>query len=118
MDPFREESTLILSCDVVEPSDGKGYSRDPRSIAKRAEAYLKASGIGDTAYFGPEPEFFIFDSVTWWSDMSGSSVKIHSEEASWSSGKVYRRRQSGSSPRGKGGLLPSTSGRLLSGYAF
>ncbi|NDF50621.1 MAG: glutamine synthetase, partial [Betaproteobacteria bacterium] len=78
MDPFREESTLILSCDVVEPSDGKGYSRDPRSIAKRAEAYLKASGIGDTAYFGPEPEFFIFDSVTWWADMSGSAVKIHS----------------------------------------
>ena len=63
IDPFYEESTLVLTCDVVEPADGKGYERDPRSLAKRAEAYLKASGLGDTAFFGPEPEFFIFDSV-------------------------------------------------------
>jgi len=59
MDPFREEPTLILTCDVVEPSDGKGYDRDPRSIGKRAEAYLKYTRLGDTAYFGPEPEFFL-----------------------------------------------------------
>ena len=59
IDPFFDESTLVLSCDVHEPSTGKGYDRDPRSLAKRAEAYLKASGIGDVAYFGPEPEFFI-----------------------------------------------------------
>ena len=71
IDPFFEETTLILSCDVVEPADGKAYDRDPRSIAKRAEAYLKASGLGDTAYFGPEPEFFIFDGVRWSNDMSG-----------------------------------------------
>src|SRR5512147_186951 len=83
MDPFREENTLILSCDVIEPSDGKGYDRDPRSIAKRAEAYLKSSGIGDAAYFGPEPEFFIFDSVQWNIDMSGCSLKINSEEGAW-----------------------------------
>jgi len=106
MDPFREEATLILSCDVVEPSDGKGYSRDPSSIAKRAEAYVKASGIGDTAYFGPEPEFFIFDSVTWWSDMSGSSVKIHSEEASWSSGKDIEGGNLAHRPAVKGGYFP------------
>jgi len=74
MDPFREEPTLILTCDVVEPTEGKGYDRDPRSIARRAEAYLQSSGIGDIAYFGPEPEFFIFDSVTWKQDMSGSMV--------------------------------------------
>ena len=85
MDPFREEPTLILTCDVVEPTEGKGYDRDPRSIARRAEAYLQSSGIGDIAYFGPEPEFFIFDSVTWKQDMSGSMVAIDSEEASWSS---------------------------------
>lgn len=69
IDPFYEESTLVLTCDVVEPADGKGYERDPRSLAKRAEAYLKSTGIGDTAYFGPEPEFFIFDSVQWNTDM-------------------------------------------------
>src|SRR5512147_2068392 len=74
MDPFREENTLILSCDVIEPSTGKGYDRDPRSLAKRAEAYLKSTALGDTAYFGPEPEFFIFDSVTWNVDMSGCHV--------------------------------------------
>ena len=76
LDPFREESTLNITCDVVEPSDGKGYDLDPRSIAKRAEAFLKSSGAGDTAYFGPEPEFFIFDGVTWNIDMSGCGVKI------------------------------------------
>jgi glutamine synthetase len=65
IDPFFEETTLFLSCDVLEPGDGKAYDRDPRSIAKRAEAYLKASGLGDTAFFGPEPEFFIFDDVRW-----------------------------------------------------
>ena len=63
IDPFYEESTLVLTCDVVEPADGKGYERDPRSLAKRGEAYLKSTGLGDTAYFGPEPEFFIFDGV-------------------------------------------------------
>jgi glutamine synthetase len=65
IDPFFEETTLILTCDVVDPADGRGYDRDPRSISKRAEAYLKSSGVGDAAYFGPEPEFFIFDSVEW-----------------------------------------------------
>jgi glutamine synthetase len=85
IDPFMDEPTLILTCDVVDPTDGKGYDRCPRSLAKRAEAYLKSSGIGDTAYFGPEPEFFIFDSVQWDVSMSGSSVRINSEEAPWSS---------------------------------
>ena len=90
MDPFMDEATLFITCDVVEPSDGKGYDRDPRSLAKRGEAYLKSTGIGDTAYFGPEPEFFIFDSVTWHADMSGCSVKIESEEAAWSSAVKVR----------------------------
>src|SRR5207245_8716161 len=81
MDPFTDEPVLNITCDCVEPSDGKGYDRDPRTIAKRAEAYLKSSGLGDTAYFGPEPEFFVFDSVTWNVDMSGCYCKIKSEEA-------------------------------------
>jgi glutamine synthetase type I len=106
MDPFREEATLILSCDVVEPGDGKGYERDPRSLAKRAEAYLKSSGIGDVAYFGPEPEFFIFDSVTWHVDMSGCSVQVDSEEASWSTNKRFEGGNSGHRPAVKGGYFP------------
>ena len=61
IDPFADETMLNINCDVIEPGDGKPYSRCPRGVAKRAEAYLKSSGIGDVAYFGPEPEFFIFD---------------------------------------------------------
>jgi glutamine synthetase type I len=106
LDPFREEPTLILSCDVVEPSDLKGYDRDPRSLAKRAEAYLKASGLGDTAYFGPEPEFFVFDGVTWNTDMSGTFVKIKSEEASWSTGLDFDGGNTGHRPAVKGGYFP------------
>src|SRR6185503_16893467 len=106
MDPFTDEPTLLLTCDVIEPSDGKGYDRDPRSIAKRGEAYLKSSGIGDTAYFGPEPEFFIFDSVTWNVDMSGSFVKIKSEEAPWSSGEDYESGNMAHRAPVKGGYLP------------
>ncbi len=106
LDPFREESTLNITCDVVEPSDGKGYDLDPRSIAKRAEAFLKSSGAGDTAYFGPEPEFFIFDGVTWNIDMSGCGVKIKSEEGSWSTGIDYEGGNLAHRPTVKGGYFP------------
>jgi glutamine synthetase type I len=106
MDPFTDEPTLILSCDVLEPSDMKGYDRDPRSIAKRAEAYLKSSGLGDVAYFGPEPEFFVFDSVQWSVDMSGSFVKITSEEAPWASGLDLEGGNMGHRPPVKGGYFP------------
>jgi glutamine synthetase type I len=106
MDPFREEPTLILTCDVVEPEDGKGYDRDPRSIGKRAEAYLKSTGLGDTCFVGPEPEFFIFDSVRWHVDMSGCSVAIGSEEASWSTGLKFEGGNLGHRPAVKGGYFP------------
>jgi glutamine synthetase len=106
IDPFFDETTLVISCDVVEPSDGKGYDRDPRSIAKRAEAYLKSSGLGDTAYFGPEPEFFIFDSVEWNIDMSGCRVQIFSEEAAWASGEKFESGNTGHRPLVKGGYFP------------
>ncbi|MFO1220052.1 MAG: type I glutamate--ammonia ligase [Burkholderiaceae bacterium] len=106
IDPFYEEPTLFLSCDVLEPGDGKPYERDPRSLAKRAEAYLKASGIGDVAYFGPEPEFFIFDQVQWSVDASGASYKIGSEEASWSTGASFEGGNMGHRPSVKGGYFP------------
>src|SRR5690606_9838510 len=71
IDPFTEEPTIIVRCNVVEPTTMQGYDRDPRSIAKRAEDYLLATGIGDTALFGPENEFFVFDSIKWGATMSG-----------------------------------------------
>ncbi len=106
MDPFTDEPTLNITCDVIEPADGKPYDRDPRSIAKKAEAYLKSTGLGDTAYFGPEPEFFIFDAVQWGVDMSGSFVKITSEEAPWSSGLDIEGGNKGHRPPVKGGYFP------------
>ena len=106
IDPFYEEPTLILTCDVLEPGDGKPYERDPRSLARRAETYLKSSGIGDAAFFGPEPEFFVFDQVQWNVDMSGSFVKITSEEAVWSSGKDIEGGNMGHRPAVKGGYFP------------
>jgi len=96
----------VLTCDVIEPSDGKGYDRDPRSIAKRAEDYLKSTGLGDTAYFGPEPEFFVFDGIRWGSDMQGCFVKIESEEAPWSSGAEFEGGNTGHRPGKKGGYFP------------
>jgi 3-(hydroxyamino)phenol mutase len=106
LDPFLDETTLLITCDVLEPADMKGYDRDPRSLAKRAEAYLKSTGLGDTAYFGPEPEFFVFDSVTWNVDMSGSFVKIKSEEAPWSTGEDFEGGNTGHRPPVKGGYFP------------
>ncbi len=106
IDPFMDEPTLILTCDVVDPTDGKGYDRCPRSLAKRAEAYLKSSGIGDTAYFGPEPEFFIFDSIQWDVSMSGSSVRINSEEGAWASNDKFEGGNTGHRPGVKGGYFP------------
>ena len=69
IDPFMQDTTVLLRCDVIEPATMQGYERDPRSIAKRGEAYLKSTGIGDEAFFGPEAEFFVFDSVRWTNEM-------------------------------------------------
>ena len=106
IDPFTDETTLNITCDVVEPTDGKGYERDPRSLAKRAEAYLKSTGIGDTAYFGPEPEFFVFDAVEWSVDMSGSYCKVFSSEAAWSTAEKFEGGNMGHRPTVKGGYFP------------
>lgn len=106
IDPFSEETTLIIRCDVVEPSTMQGYERDPRSVAKRAEAYMASTGIADTAFFGPENEFFVFDDVKWSADMSGASYKIDSQEAGWNSEKVYEDGNMGHRPGVKGGYFP------------
>jgi 3-(hydroxyamino)phenol mutase len=110
IDPFFEDTTLVISCDVLEPFTQQPYERDPRSLAKKAEEYLKLSGIGDTAYFGPEPEFFIFDSVQWNVEASGCGVKINSQEAQWSTNKTFNTpgesANSGHRPVLKGGYFP------------
>lgn len=106
LDPFFEETTLNITCDVIEPSTMQGYDRDPRSIAKRAEDYLKSTGIADTVLFGPEPEFFMFDDIRFETNMSGSFFKINSTEAAWNSGTAYEDGNKGHRPGVKGGYFP------------
>jgi len=106
VDPFTDESTVILRCNVIEPSTGQGYERDPRSIAARAEEYLKSTGVGDKALFGPENEFFVFDDVKWGADMSGAFYKVSSEEAAWSSEHHFEDGNMGHRPGVKGGYFP------------
>jgi glutamine synthetase len=106
LDPFMDDTTLIIRCDIVEPATMQGYERDPRSVAKRAEAYLQSTGLGDTAYFGPEPEFFIMDDVRWGSNMSGSFYKVDSDESAWNTEKVFADGNKGHRPKVKGGYFP------------
>ncbi len=106
IDPFTEETTVNLRCDILEPSTLQGYDRDPRSLAKRAEAYLASTGIGDTAYFGPEPEFFIFDDIKYRVDMGESMFRIESEEAAWMTSHEFTGGNLGHKPGVKGGYFP------------
>ncbi len=106
LDPFSEELTLNLRCDVLEPSTMQGYDRCPRSTAKRAEAFLQSSGIADEAFFGPEPEFFVFDDVRWETHMHRCGFAIDSEEGAWNSNRDYDGANSGHRPRVKGGYFP------------
>jgi glutamine synthetase len=106
VDPFTEEVTINVRCDIVEPSTMQGYERDPRSVARRAEEYLKSTGIGDTCFFGPEPEFFVFDNVQWKADMQGAMYKIDAEEAAWASHAEFEGGNMGHRPSVKGGYFP------------
>ena len=106
LDPFTADPTLVLVCDVLEPATMQAYSRDPRGVAKRAEAYLKASGIADQAFFGPEPEFFIFDSVRFGNEMGHTFFHVDSEEAHWNSARDYPAGNTGYRPMIKGGYFP------------
>jgi glutamine synthetase len=106
IDSFMEEPTMIIRCDIIEPSTMQGYERDPRSAAKRAEAYMKSTGIADQAFFGPENEFFIFDDVRWAAQMQGAFYAIDSYEGAWQSGKQIEEGNLGHRPGVKGGYFP------------
>ncbi|MEC7889950.1 MAG: glutamine synthetase beta-grasp domain-containing protein, partial [Pseudomonadota bacterium] len=106
IDPFSAEPMMILFCDIVEPSTGEWYARDPRTTAKRAEAFLKSTGIGDTIYVGPEAEFFMFDDVRFENDYSQSYFKIDDIELPTNTGKEYEGGNLGHRPRAKGGYFP------------
>lgn len=106
LDPFTEEPTLIIRCDVIEPDTMQGYDRDPRYVAHRAEAYMQSQKIADTAFFGPEPEFFVFDDVRWGTEMGSTYFYIDSDEATWNTGKEFASGNTGHRPGVKGGYFP------------
>ncbi|MGH6663229.1 MAG: type I glutamate--ammonia ligase [Rhodospirillales bacterium] len=106
MDPFAAQPAMILVCDVMEPTTGQPYNRDPRSIARKAETYLASTGIGDVAYFGPEAEFFIFDDVRFEVSMNRCVYEFESDEGPYVSGRVLQEGNVGHRPPIKGGYFP------------
>lgn len=106
LDPFYDDPTINIRCDVLEPATMKGYERDPRSLAKRAEIYLKSTAIADTIFFGPEPEFFIFDDVRWSDNINKAFYEIDSEEGCWNSNAIIEDNNIGHRPIIKGGYFP------------
>ncbi len=106
MDPFAAQPTLILFCDVLEPTTGQPYLRDPRSVARKAEQYMASIGVGDTAVFGPEAEFFVFDDVRVRSDMNCQFYQVDSEEGPYNSAKEFEDGNMGHRPPIKGGYFP------------
>ncbi len=106
LDVFTEDATLVVRCDVIEPSTMQGYERDPRSTRKARRGVSRSTGIADQAFFGPENEFFVFDDVRFGTQMSGSFYKIDSSEAGWNSEKIYDDGNFGHRPGVKGGYFP------------
>jgi glutamine synthetase len=106
IDPFFDDTTVIIRCDVLEPNTMQGYSRDPRSLGRRAEEYLKSTGIADKAFFGPEPEFFIFDDARWGANINSAFYEIDSSEGGWNSERDYEDNNMGHRPGIKGGYFP------------
>lgn len=105
-DPFYQQPTLTMLCDILEPGTGESYNRDPRTTAKKAEAFLKSSGIGDQAFFGPEAEFFVFDDVRWSTEQNDTSYKFDSEEGPYNSNRAFDGGNMGHRPGPKGGYFP------------
>lgn len=106
LDPFLMEKTLSLTCTILDPITRQPYSRDPRSVAQKAENYLRSTGIADTAYFGPEAEFFVFDDVRFWAENQTAGYGIDSVEGIWNSGKAIPEGNLGHRPRHKEGYFP------------
>jgi glutamine synthetase len=106
VDPFYAEKTICLHCSIVEPDTGESYERDPRGTAEKAEAYLKSSGIGDVAYFGPEAEFFLFDDVRFSVGMNKVSYEVDAQDAAWNTDSEYEMGNMGHRPGVKGGYFP------------
>ncbi|MDX2287854.1 MAG: type I glutamate--ammonia ligase [Hyphomicrobiaceae bacterium] len=106
IDPFFAQTTVAVFCDVLEPSTGEAYERDPRSIAKRAEAYMKSTGVGDSVFFGPEAEFFMFDDVRFTAEPYNTGFRLDSSELPSNSGTEYEMGNLGHRPRTKGGYFP------------
>ncbi len=106
MDPFAAQPTMVLICDILEPSTREAYRRDPRLTAKRAETFLQQTGIGDTSYFGPEPEFFVFDDVRFSADPYSTGFHLDSTELPDNSDTFYEAGNLGHRPRTKGGYFP------------
>ena len=106
VDPFMSHNTLVIFCDIVDPISKKNYERDPRSTAKQAEEYLKKSGVGDTVYVGPEPEFFVFDDVRFSNTMNKTGFEIDSNEGPYNTDKKYEGGNLGHRPGVKGGYFP------------
>ncbi len=106
VDPFYAEKTICIHCSIVEPDTGESYERDPRGTAQKAEAYLKASGIGDVAYMGPEAEFFLFDDVRYSNSINKVSYEVDASDASWNTDTEYEMGNMGHRPGLKGGYFP------------
>ncbi|MEE2567586.1 type I glutamate--ammonia ligase [Hyphobacterium marinum] len=106
IDPFFQNKTMFLFCDVLDPMTGESYNRDPRTTAKKAEAYLKSSGIGDTIYIGPEAEFFVFDDVRWSTSQDDTGYAIDSDEGPYNSATMMEGGNMGHRPGPKGGYFP------------
>ena len=108
IDPFYQQTTLFLFCDVLNPDTAEPYNRDPRSIAKKALTYVQSANIGDQVFFGPEAEFFIFDDVKWATSYNNTSYSFDSIELPANTGRTYDEGNMGHRPGPKGGYFPST----------
>ena len=106
IDPFFQNTTLAIMCDILNPNDNTAYNRDPRMMAKKAEMYLKSGGFGDTAYFGPEAEFFVFDDVKWNTDPNNTGYSFDDRELPYNTGRSYEGGNMGHRPGPKGGYFP------------